>query len=59
MKKEFPVTGSYNRFFGTSKEVNVPMAVFVKIIRLGKCIGISFIDSTPIGGLSYQKGKTT
>lgn len=48
MKKELPVTVSYNRFVELQKKVNIPMAVFVKMMWLGKCTGISFIDSTPI-----------
>ena len=46
--KEFPDTVSYNRFIELQKKALVPMAVFLKMCCLGKCTGISFIDSTPL-----------
>lgn len=57
MKKEFPVTVSYNRFVELQKKVNIPMAVFVKMMCLGKCTGISFIDSTPIRACHIKREK--
>lgn len=56
-KDKFPVTVSYNRFVELQKNVNVPMAVFVKMMCLGKCIGISFIDSTPIRVCHIKREK--
>ena len=57
MKDKFPVTVSYNRFVELQKKVNVPMAVFVKMMCLGKCTGISFIDSTPIRACHIKREK--
>ena len=39
---------SYNRFVELEKEVAIPPALFIKKVLLGKCTGISFIDSTPL-----------
>ena len=44
----FPKVVSYNRFVELEKEVAIPLALFIKIVLLGKCTGISFVDSTPI-----------
>lgn len=59
MKDKFPVTVSYNRFVELQKKVNVPMAVFVKMMCLGKCTGISFIDSTPIRACHIKRENST
>ena len=48
MKSDFPETVSYNRFVELQQKALMPMAVFLQICCLGKCTGISFIDSTPI-----------
>lgn len=48
MPGEFPRTVSYNRFVELSQSVLLPMAIFLKTCCLGKCTGISFVDSTPI-----------
>ena len=48
MKSEFPKTVSYNRFVELQKKVVVKLAIFLKMFYLGKCTGISYIDSTPI-----------
>ena len=39
---------SYNRFVELEKEVVIPLALFIKKFLLGKCTGISFVDSTPL-----------
>ena len=39
---------SYNRFVELEKEVLFPMTIFVKEVLLGKCTGMSFVDSTPL-----------
>jgi len=44
----FPDTVSYNRFVELQQKAVLPMAVFLKMCCLGKCTGISFIDSTSI-----------
>ena len=48
MRHLFSQVVSYNRFVELEKEVAIPPALFIKKILLGKCIGISFIDSTPL-----------
>ena len=44
----FPQLVSYNRFVELEKEVAIPLALFIKKVLLGKCTGISFVDSTPL-----------
>ncbi len=44
----FPELVSYNRFVELEKEVAIPLALFIKKVLLGKCTGISFVDSTPL-----------
>lgn len=46
MKDCFPQLISYNRFVELIPRVAVPMMLFLKSRCLGKCSGISFIDST-------------
>jgi hypothetical protein len=45
---EFPHTVSYNRFVELMQSAALPMTLFLKACCLGKCTGISFIDSTPV-----------
>ena len=44
----FPKVVSYNRFVELEREVAVILALFIKKVLLGKCTGISFVDSTPL-----------
>ena len=44
----FPKVVSYNRFVELEREVAVSLALFIKKVLLGKCTGISFVDSTPL-----------
>ena len=44
----FPKVVSYNRFVELEGEVAPPLALFIKKVLLGKCTGISFVDSTPL-----------
>ena len=44
----FPQVVSYNRFVELEKEIAIPLALFIKKVLLGKCTGISFVDSTPL-----------
>ena len=46
-KDYFPIQVSFNRFVELQKRVLLPFALFVETCCLGKCTGISFIDSTP------------
>ena len=42
----FPELVSYNRFVEPEKDVALPLAIFIKKVLLGKCTGVSFVDST-------------
>ncbi len=44
----FPETVSYNRFVELQQKALLPLAMFLKLSRLGQSTGISFVDSTPI-----------
>lgn len=44
----FPRVVSYNRFVELQHEIAIPLAIFIKKVLLGKCTGISFVDSTPL-----------
>lgn len=48
MRHLFPEVVSYNRFVELEKEVALPFLIFIKKVLLGKCTGISFVDSTPL-----------
>ena len=51
----FPELVSYNRFVELEKEVAIPLALFIKKVLLGKCTGISFVDSTPLRVCKNQR----
>ena len=51
----FPEVVSYNRFVELEKDVAVPLALFIKKVLLGKCTGISFVDSTPLRVYKNQR----
>ena len=57
MRKEFPDCVSYNRFVELQKKVMQPLGVFMKMHGLGKCTGISFIDSTTLKSCHYKREK--
>ena len=48
MNDYFPNTVSYNRFVELQKQVMFPLTIFIKEVLLGKCTGITFVDSTPL-----------
>ena len=48
MDKEFPVRLSYNRFVERQTKVALHLLLFLQTCALGKCTGISIIDSTPL-----------
>ncbi|BAV94674.1 transposase [Ichthyobacterium seriolicida] len=48
MTKEFPKIVSYTRFVELMQQNLLPLTLFLKTFCLGKCTGISFVDSTPI-----------
>ena len=51
----FPKLVSYNRFVELEKDVAIPLALFIKKVLLGKCTGISFVDSTPLRVCKNQR----
>jgi hypothetical protein len=57
MSGYFPNLVSYNRFVELQKSVIQPLAVYLKLFGLGKCSGISFIDSTAIKVCHYKREK--
>ena len=48
LKSYFPKLVSYNRMVELQSKIALPLALFIKMYKMGKCTGISFIDSTPI-----------
>ena len=57
MNDFFPELVSYNRFVELQKKVIQPLAVYLKMFGLGKCSGISFIDSTALKVCHYKREK--
>ena len=57
LKSEFPETVSYNRFVELQQKSLMPMCIFMQLCCLGKCTGISFIDSTPIRVCHIKREK--
>ena len=47
-KKDFPNVLSYNRFVERQQRVGLLLLLFLQTCALGKCTGMSIIDSTPI-----------
>lgn len=48
LKPYFPKLVSYNRFVELMQEALIPLLLYMKKFRTGKCTGISFIDSTTL-----------
>lgn len=48
LTQDFPETVSYNRFTELMQSNMLALSLYMKTCCLGKCSGISFIDSTPI-----------
>ena len=55
MRHLFSMVVSYNRFIELEKDVAIPLAIFIKKVLLGKCTGISFVDSTPLRVCKNQR----
>ena len=55
MRKEFPKTVSYNRFVELQQSIMLPLTIFIKKVLLGKCTGITFVDSTPLRVCKEQR----
>ena len=51
----FPHVVSYNRFVELERTVAIPLTIFIKKVLLGKCTGISFVDSTPLRVCKNQR----
>ena len=51
----FPNVVSYNRLVELERDVAVPLTLFIKKVLLGKCTGISFVDSTPLRVCKNQR----
>jgi len=48
LTNEFPETVSYNRFVELQQKALLPMVIFLKMMRLGSCTGISIVDATAL-----------
>jgi len=57
LKSEFPHTVSYNRFTELMQSNMLVLTLYLKTRCLGKCTGISFIDSTPIRACGKKRIK--
>ena len=55
MRHLFPKVVSYNRFVELERGAVVKLAILVKSVLMGKCTGISFIDSTPLRVCKNQR----
>ena len=51
----FPKVVSYNRIVELERDVVIPLTLFIKKVLLGKCTGISFVDSTPLRVCKNQR----
>ena len=51
----FPKVVSYNRIVELERDAAVPLTLFIKKFLLGKCTGISFVDSTPLRVCKNQR----
>ena len=51
----FPKVVSYNRLVELERDVVIPLTLFIKKVLLGKCTGISFVDSTPLRVCKNQR----
>lgn len=58
MREEFPHTVSYNRFVERQAQVGMHLLLFLETCALGKCTGISIIDSTPLVACHIKRMRT-
>lgn len=56
LNQEFPRLVSYTRFVELQQQVLLPLVIFLKTCRLGKCTGISFVDSTTLDVCNIKRG---
>ena len=57
LNTEFPQLVSYNRFVELQQQVAFPLVLFLKLCRMGKCTGISFVDSTTLKACHIKREK--
>lgn len=57
LKQEFPKLVSYSRFVELQQRVLLPLVIFLKTCRMGKCTGISFVDSTTLDVCNINREK--
>ena len=57
MRNEFPNTVSYNRFVERQSQVLLHLLLFLQTCALGKCTGISIIDSTLLVSCHIKREK--
>ena len=58
MRKEFPNRLSYNRFVERQAMVGLQLLLFLQTFALGKCTGISIIDSTPLASCHIKRAHS-
>lgn len=57
MSAEFPRVVSYTRFVELQQRVLLALTIFLKTCRMGKCTGISFVDSTTLDVCHIKREK--
>lgn len=57
LTEEFPKRTSYNRMVELQQRVLLPLVIFLKTCRMGKCTGISFVDSTTLDVCHIKREK--
>jgi Transposase DDE domain len=58
LKADFPQTVSYNRFVELQQKAAMPLAIFLKTCCLGRCTGVSFVDSTPLKACHIKRERS-
>ena len=57
MRGDFPHRVSYNRFVERQAQVALHLLLFLQTCALGKCSGISIIDSTPLASCHIKRER--
>ena len=57
MRNEFPKLLSYNRFVERQAKVGLHLLLFLQTCALGKCTGVSIIDSTPLASCHIKRAR--
>ena len=57
MRGDFPHRISYNRFVERQAQVALHLLLFLQTCALGKCSGISIIDSTPLASCHIKRER--